>query len=1120
MKLPSPFPVPRSPFPSKRGSALLIVIGMVAFMAISSVAFSIYMRTSRLPSGYLRRGTSSRMLLKSALAGAIERIDGVWRPALDSSFAEDSSEGYIEGIYDDLHPGLNPKGESSNRGDWPWTGNRFVNHVFTPFTDIAPPENPNEPEQNEAVPVSTLTLEGLAYLPPALINDVRLQSHRTTTACWCNLNYEYGRYAFCAVDVSDFFDVNKMRANSARTSAARQRIGFSTLFADEGSGLSSFDTSTMQAFDSQVNGIGNIPFVSMADFNLSFGKSAFTPFCSYIGKSGDLSILGDGDSVAANALFTTDTWFPPTNVTGGVRYDLSATQPFDAARFDSKNNAADVLNAADLSDPIGSQMRLALGGAGMVCLYDYLDADNVPTSFALPTVETAPMVCGLALRDPDSSSGALQVKVEAKEKNAVKKEYYSGFMLDKTKLMNTVTATPYELTWQTSSILLSGQAVFPFKRVADKKRYATSFKAEALVRVFLAPSDFRAYVDENSPLAPKSDDDWTASRDKLADSGYLSMPVTMTRGNPMSWNQEPKEAKDAVQTFSGAAAIGAGPCKLFYRIDHTRYDANGNPSTTTWYTLDGVKGTAPCILDADGVEAAWWKAKKSAARDVLFQDVNWQAAGIADDAIATRAAGDNENLDPTTLLPQAAVWVRLANNGGDDNGCVVDVVPAWGKDDSIYEGKHNSCDDQFITRVTCNATGESSAPHAPIIRFTAESGGFRYGKDALSDTANPPSALRWESLLAVDPRYNYSPQDWFKAGSFDAMGDVSTWLSAIQPLLDPKEGRDRDIFMFTSDQEYLQSAGELQFLPFLHDLREEFTSHVRMTAFANLDFNYQYDKFSSAEAAMDAFMPDMWKTYSAPDGDPVYTLGKPGVEIVSSVGDFRVNPFTSDDRVFRAAIANTPYDWFVASTNKDFNLHKECLYLAAKPKPSADDGAQYAFSSKAKSESAKWKDDAVYDIADELSVRLREKAREWEGDIHKRPGWEGIYDAIWQEALVEDEKKLFGVELGNNCLLHGVDRKFLHGFWRECFGTRQQLFLIFLRAEPLTVGGSGTASMANAQTGARGVALVWRDPEPPLYHRENRPLRSSVTSLNRWKVDNGHCPAPHRTRVLFYHQFD
>ena len=182
-----------------------------------------------------------------------------------------------------------------------------------------------------------------------------------------------------------------------------------------------------------------------------------------------------------------------------------------------------------------------------------------------------------------------------------------------------------------------------------------------------------------------------------------------------------------------------------------------------------------------------------------------------------------------------------------------------------------------------------------------------------------------------------------------------------------------------------------------------------------------------------------------------------------------------------------------------------------------------ALTSLASCKSAKWKDgvndqNSVYDVADRLSAILREKAREWDGDIRKRRNWEAIYDEAWRDFLTEDEKKLFDVTLDEP--LHGVDRKFLHGFWRECFGNRQQLFLIFLRAEPLTVGGSGTASMANAQTGARGVALVWRDPEPPLYHRENRPRRDTVMSLSNWKCDNDNAPAPHRTRVLFYHQFD
>ena len=55
----------------RKGSALLIVLGMLAFMVISAVAFSAFMRFSRMPSSYLRRTSSSRHLVKAALAEAI-----------------------------------------------------------------------------------------------------------------------------------------------------------------------------------------------------------------------------------------------------------------------------------------------------------------------------------------------------------------------------------------------------------------------------------------------------------------------------------------------------------------------------------------------------------------------------------------------------------------------------------------------------------------------------------------------------------------------------------------------------------------------------------------------------------------------------------------------------------------------------------------------------------------------------------------------------------------------------------------------------------------------------------------------------------------------------------------
>lgn len=59
----------------RQGSALLIVLGMFAFMLVSAVSFSIYMRASRAPSSYVRRNASARHLVKAALARAIDEID-------------------------------------------------------------------------------------------------------------------------------------------------------------------------------------------------------------------------------------------------------------------------------------------------------------------------------------------------------------------------------------------------------------------------------------------------------------------------------------------------------------------------------------------------------------------------------------------------------------------------------------------------------------------------------------------------------------------------------------------------------------------------------------------------------------------------------------------------------------------------------------------------------------------------------------------------------------------------------------------------------------------------------------------------------------------------------------
>ena len=132
---------------SRPGSAILVVLGMTAFLLVSAIAFSAYMRYSRLPSSYLRRTSASRHLVHAAMAEAIDYID--------------------LSIGDNPHPGFGDKATQYPRlgGDLEkrnyWQDNCFI--------------GTNQLMDAEET-VSVLSLEALAYIPPALVNEARYYS--------------------------------------------------------------------------------------------------------------------------------------------------------------------------------------------------------------------------------------------------------------------------------------------------------------------------------------------------------------------------------------------------------------------------------------------------------------------------------------------------------------------------------------------------------------------------------------------------------------------------------------------------------------------------------------------------------------------------------------------------------------------------------------------------------------------------------------------------------------------------------------------------------------------------------------------------------------------------------
>ena len=1075
----------------RRGSALLIVLGMVSFMVVSAIGFSIYMRESRKPSSFLRRESTARYLLKSALANAISRIDG--------EVTKNSPNGWrLEGVYDDVYPGV-----SRNVPAIQDNGNYWSHRVFTPFGSVSPRET-----------VSTLTLEGLAYLPPAIINEARAFSRMTRTASWSNLSYDLGRYAFCAIDVSDCFDVNKVAAGLRRSSAAGERVNLSSLFPQNGTQLDTLLTKWEEG--------DGVPYVSLADFNIAAGNTAFTPFYKYIGSSGAKIYSKSDYQTVSNALFITDTWFPATNdyLTADLeRKSKAATSTlFDleigtSDASDGRHAAQPFVNYKvksflEVTDqtPVTSEGGLFLSNldiAGLACLYDYLDRDSVPISLALPTTEVAPMVCGLSLI---GAGNGLSPKFEASQAVApfkyVRKDSKG---MDRT-IERTITKYEFRGIADYNKVRITGLVAYPFKRLKSVRNVSKTFKAEPIVAVFYAAGDLRCRL-KNEDFRPTKD--------------ILNNPAVFTMNTGVCWYRGTAESiklpsgdiertEDAVISFVSRLEPPSGDVRLpvLYKVnEEDKTPPPDDPSKLGTLNLVNDKMTCDSLkennarfrtFDANGNE-----------NEIAANNYNAKLFGAAElqGNPAKDQAWDNMPGDEYRLY--CAVWVRIT----DDQGDTVDMVPATFADDV-----------NFIKSSTLQA-GVAKNPHltsycgadVPLMDCKASAdANLKYDEETLKKLDGSREVVfdGWKAFYAPDPRYNWAPEDWY--GTVDDDVTKTKWIDAVTPLLG-QERRDRDIFMFVSDQEYLQSIGELQFLPFVQRLGRNVNAFSG--DFSNVDGYHGKNDFGSRSAGSAAGFANgsrFWRTYSAirenvPDEEnPYFGLRYRGsqVSVVSGTGDFRVNPFSPDSRIMSAVVADTPYDYYASSTNTA--VPNSCASITD---PVA--ARQMAFGERGKCD--RWDAQDIMEISAELHAAF--------GDAYDRYGVTDFAEALsylnWETngEKGDDQFSFLVPNLELEKPLHGVDRKFLCSFWRECFQNRQQLFLVFIRAEPLTVGGSSGDSIANAQLGSRGVALVWRDPAPPPSSNGQRKNRTALQSRSTWREQNKQT-GPHRTRVLFYHQFD
>lgn len=1070
----------------KSGSALLIVLGFLSFMVVSAVAFAIYMRAERMPSSALRRAVATRHLVHAALAEAIARVD--------------------DAVRGDPFPGLcNRDADFKALGNFTYRdGNDQAMDVWQGRVFMPPdPLGGTTTRETRFAPVtetvSVLTLEGLGYLPPGLVNDVRFLSRSSWAAQWQQLPFDAGRFAFCAVNVSDYFDVNRVWANRGRTSEAGGRLSLGYLFdknfnpaardAEQVWAKEDFQEPDARSFDQfvhtsrpdgqadgntgGVNG-STTPYVSLLDYNLALGKngsSSLVPlFYNWIDRSSQASYYQEGSQQAKSAArqpFVTES--VSTNESWEVDLATAKGQPFYGLDMSRQNEVREIYKV-NTEGFFKKGEKNILSSLDLYTLYDYLDHDNVPLSLAMPCVERVPMVAAL--------EQAIKFEPQAVQ---------AGQSTTKKEPGKKIVSTPYEFDPQAwfpgGGGSLTASVAFPFKHGAFRSE--GSFKAQAYVCAFLAPKDLPLRGAFAKDLLKRDKSVWnprsTAFEYRGDNDVFLFSACSDLEDVSALTEKEIQNDKEAGETKTFTVhlddVIPSGKRAFVTKIETTALDDDGNESgdpVTTW-TIN----TRPFTDLNDG---GLTPAPKGELEQTVF-----------------------ETYASKVLQPYVCVWVRVVDTKNKNR--TVDLVPACPQDDVFND---YDADDPQRRLLKDGFAGDDIEDVMPLLRFTGSGVDFSLGQASSGAFAGGTPTWMPKALYTVDPRFNWAPESWYETSE-----SAGKWCEVTKALLKSdvwrEEGHDEDIFLFTSNQGILQSLGEFAFLPDLRNLPGDPSSSFGAYA-------------ARAEEAL--FHECAWTCYPI-DRKWYAAWAAQGVGR-STARECLVNPYTDDRAVMMAALANTPVDYWAAarSMQKDCALRQEedgKLYNTADDEiDTAKEALKRAFCTQSEDDGDQLLCKDLVSIADQIMTEMRTGTP---GFIESNMGnnnwipataWEDIWDNLpWNiQKNGNSVTKFLGIDLGNNVALHSVDRKFLYSYWRDCFANNQQLFLIFVRAESNALGGPGEGTPA--QQGGRAVALVWRN--PAATRQKGRIFDAQQSRQDPKKADADR--EPHQTRVLFYHQFD
>jgi len=405
---------------SSRGSALLIVLGMLSFLLISSVAFAVYMRVERMATSNYRHSVMARQLIQLAFADARNTVTEI----------VDNNKSTFWPIFYKATPEARvlmslPKWRDSDGNmrdtDYPdaYTTGATASSAEGTGLSFTPGAGP-----------SILSDEVIKHVPPALVRDVmnaRWQAQwrpikqpqlvESDSGGSVSVNPVIGRYAWMAVNVSDMLDVNVIGTNTLSGKRNFGSLGGPDLKLDGDAGVlnsaSTYKTAA-NVGDLKARFVTGADLASLADYSGGFFNQKVLDWRSAVGLS---TLGGTIDDAAPLTVYSRFPVMPPPVLP--VALTIQDWTNNMAIPMDQLNSTMAAGVKAKLATAIGpSGLQSGLAGTDFAdMIMDYV-APNGGTLYSgntkgmlMPPMKPAPMISQIwfdfgslqsALYDPTS----------------------------------------------------------------------------------------------------------------------------------------------------------------------------------------------------------------------------------------------------------------------------------------------------------------------------------------------------------------------------------------------------------------------------------------------------------------------------------------------------------------------------------------------------------------------------------------------------------------------------------------------------------------------------------------------------------------------------------------------